>query len=214
MAHKLWSKVEDKKLVQFYQTIQTSEQTMSQFGATIGRTPRACINRAVLLGLTSVKNMGCKVLRGDRNPLWKGDEASDGSKRIRARRMYSLGPCERCGAAGTERHHKDANPGNNHKSNIMIVCRRCHMTVDGRLNAAIEYLKSVSKIFKPPKPCCNCGLNFKPLRQGRCSPCYQYFTRVGSDKKNPPKSPGKNRGFRPDYSNPRSARGRTKMAGL
>jgi hypothetical protein len=34
-----------------------------------------------------------------------------------------------------ERHHKDGNPLNNDPGNIDRLCRRCHMVVDGRLDA-------------------------------------------------------------------------------
>jgi hypothetical protein len=42
--------------------------------------------------------------------------------------------CERCGVVPPlDRHHKDGNPRNNDRSNIACLCRRCHQTVDGRI---------------------------------------------------------------------------------
>ena len=70
---------------------------------------------------------------GDQHPQWRGDVASASSKRGRARRLYKLGNCERCGKKATDRHHIDGNAGNNLSSNIAILCRRCHMEIDGRL---------------------------------------------------------------------------------
>ena len=31
-------------------------------------------------------------------------------------------------------HHKDGNTLNNNGDNVTILCRRCHMRIDGRLN--------------------------------------------------------------------------------
>lgn len=69
--------------------------------------------------------------------MWRGDAASDASKRARARRRYSADrECERCGKPGpNQRHHVDGNPGNNDRANISILCNRCHMEIDGRLAA-------------------------------------------------------------------------------
>lgn len=58
--------------------------------------------------------------------------------------MYQLGLCERCGKAATDRHHKDANTGNNEASNIEMLCRRCHMEIDGRLAANSARLKALN----------------------------------------------------------------------
>jgi hypothetical protein len=70
---------------------------------------------------------------------WKGDAASVKTGRSRAERIYPDAPtaCDRYGVAGKrlDRHHKDENTLNNERSNISFLCRRCHMTVDGRLNA-------------------------------------------------------------------------------
>ena len=70
---------------------------------------------------------------GDQHPQWKGDTASGSSKRGRARRLFKLRDCERCGKKATDRHHIDGNAGNNSPFNIAILCRHCHMQVDGRI---------------------------------------------------------------------------------
>jgi hypothetical protein len=44
-----------------------------------------------------------------------------------ARKTFPLHACERCGAPGVHRHHKDDNPENNEPSNVVILCFACHM---------------------------------------------------------------------------------------
>lgn len=68
---------------------------------------------------------------------WRGDNVSEKGGRKRALRLYpDIGPCSKCGAAKAERHHRDDNTANNDPSNIAILCRRCHMDEDGRLEIA------------------------------------------------------------------------------
>lgn len=76
------------------------------------------------------------AIRGENHYGWQGDDVSERGGRARALRAYpNIGPCEKCGAAKSERHHKDGNTANNNPANIEILCRRCHMTEDGRLDA-------------------------------------------------------------------------------
>lgn len=81
------------------------------------------------------------VLRGKKHPAWKGDAATDESKRERVQRAYALGACELCGKPATDRHHRNGDPGDNDILNIQPLCRRCHMQIDGRL----DVFKSTSK---------------------------------------------------------------------
>lgn len=72
---------------------------------------------------------------GEAHPNWKGNDISVRSGRSRALRLYpKVGPCVLCGNARAERHHLDENTANNEPSNIVILCRRCHMSSDGRLD--------------------------------------------------------------------------------
>jgi 5-methylcytosine-specific restriction endonuclease McrA len=61
---------------------------------------------------------------------WKGGTHYD--------RIPVLGACERCGKQATDRHHKDGNNKNQAAENIVALCRRCHMEVDGRLEQFAE----------------------------------------------------------------------------
>lgn len=110
------------------------------------------------------------VRRGAGHPSWRGELASTEAGHARARRRYPLGACVRCGRPATDRHHKDADPLNNEPSNVEVLCRRCHMETDGRLEAFIS-----ARLARPPKgpqPCQDCGRPCKPRRKGRCEPCY------------------------------------------
>jgi hypothetical protein len=51
--------------------------------------------------------------------------------------------CEICGEKpAVERHHDDGDPLNNGRSNVQLVCRRCHMVIDGRLEACRTRLRA------------------------------------------------------------------------
>lgn len=65
------------------------------------------------------------------NPNWKGNFITDDSARRRAR--YLVNPPK-----GFEVHHKDGNTQNNDLSNLMIVTRKQHMELDGRMEKFIE----------------------------------------------------------------------------
>jgi hypothetical protein len=74
--------------------------------------------------------------RGEAHHAWLGDGVSVKGGRTRALRAFpDVGPCHDCGDAPAERHHKDGNTANNTPSNIGVLCRRCHMLVDGRMAA-------------------------------------------------------------------------------
>lgn len=120
--------------------------------------------------------------KGELNSQWKGDAVTPTSGRRRARGIYRLSACERCGKPAFDRHHKDGNTLNNDRGNIEILCRRCHMTVDGRLAAFVEAGTSTRGKRKPPTPCVNCGTPAKPLRKGRCNACSLYLMKHGRER--------------------------------
>ena len=57
------------------------------------------------------------------------------------------------------------------------LCRRCHMTVDGRMRALVARMSQPREQL-PPKPCSDCARPYKPLRNGRCNPCYKRGRRL------------------------------------
>ncbi len=65
--------------------------------------------------------------QGEKNPMWKGNEASDNAGRQRAIRRYPT-------SDGHERHHLDGDPLHNESENIKIVTRKQHMEEDGRMS--------------------------------------------------------------------------------
>ena len=64
---------------------------------------------------------------GSKNPNWKGDNVCESEGRYRARILIKV-------PKGFERHHIDGNTLNNNPENIMVVTRKEHMCLDGRLN--------------------------------------------------------------------------------
>lgn len=120
------------------------------------------------------------LIRGENHYAWKGDGALETTKRERAQAMYGLGACVRCGKKATDRHHIDGDTGNNAPENIEILCRRCHMEIDGRLARLVEV--GTSREPAPPKPCSNCARLYKPLRRGRCHACNEYLRRRGIER--------------------------------
>lgn len=114
---------------------------------------------------------------------WQGDEATDESKRSRAARRYSVEGiiCQRCEKLSAhDRFHKDGNLDNIDPENIMLVCRRCCMELDGRL----DHLKALDRSLqtKPPQQCIICRQFKKPLRKGRCHSCNEYYRRHKEDR--------------------------------
>lgn len=69
----------------------------------------------------------------ERHHLWKGDAVAPKGGRARALRWHKLKACEACGDPNAERHHRNANTADNTEGNIQFLCRRCHMTEDGRI---------------------------------------------------------------------------------
>lgn len=124
----------------------------------------------------------CGARREGEHYRWRGAGAAIQSKRGRAERKYSMGSCQRCGRPGRDRHHKDGDPGNNRPSNVELLCRRCHMTVDGRLKGLREARGGWERRRQPPKPCVNCGHHHPIRRRGRCPACESYLRKVGIER--------------------------------
>ena len=116
----------------------------------------------------------------DRQWSWKGDAANPDAKRNRAQRWFPLEgeTCEHCRQApAIDRHHIDDDPGNNVRENLMFLCRRCHMEIDGRMEKFVA-AEGGRRRDLSPKPCVICKRLYKPLRRGHCSRCYDRLLRV------------------------------------
>ncbi len=98
--------------------------------------------------LSLAGNCASCIKRGDKNPNWIPEiKLKDDTGRARARSWFAElcgGPCADCGNPGYDLHHKDGNPSNNVLENIELLCRRCHMTRDGRLSALRRQAKAAS----------------------------------------------------------------------
>lgn len=82
----------------------------------------------------SPEHVAKRVKWGAEHHAWKGNEIKQKSGRSRAlRRFPKIGSCLGCGRKKAERHHVDGDTRNNDPSNIIALCRRCHMRADGRL---------------------------------------------------------------------------------
>jgi hypothetical protein len=114
----------------------------------------------------------------EQNPTWRGDAADPDTGRDRARRWFPLPTvcCECEVAPATERHHLDGNPLNN-TNNVLPVCRRCHMRLDGRLDH-IQALGRYRSKTKPPVICTDCDQDRRHYARGRCQGCYQRWYRA------------------------------------
>ena len=80
-----------------------------------------------LINLLNTIKLGFKMGRGQKKgTILKKDTKAQSTGRGRAQRQV---PCPK----GYERHHIDGNELNNEPSNIMIVTRKEHMILDGRM---------------------------------------------------------------------------------
>jgi hypothetical protein len=86
----------------------------------------------------SAEHIAKRIKRGPEHHHFTGDSVSVRGGRSRALRAYSPQSCEKCGNEKADRHHKDGNTANNTRRNIEFLCRRCHMSEDGRLAAFRE----------------------------------------------------------------------------
>jgi hypothetical protein len=84
----------------------------------------------------SPEHIANRTKDGEMHQNWKGNDIAVRSGRTRALRKFPIPDrCEKCRRVGRlDRHHKDDNTANNERSNISFLCRKCHMTVDGRIN--------------------------------------------------------------------------------
>jgi hypothetical protein len=80
---------------------------------------------------------------GDRNPMYKGADASEAAGRRRCQKAYDATECEACGVIDNlERHHMDKNTHNNEADNVVVLCAKCHK--------AFHHGQGVLSVFSDP----------------------------------------------------------------
>lgn len=105
---------------------------------------------------------------------------------VRKENKFKKETCQICGKSAYEQKFKDGNHKNFNPDNLVIVCRRCSMQIDGRLDKLVEAGKNQkNKIRFMAHECIICKKMIdKPggSRKGRCRNCYAYRERNGFDK--------------------------------
>ncbi len=129
---------------------------------------------------------------GEKHHAWKGCAVSIKGGRTRAYRLYeNIGLCVLCGSARSERHHIDGDTSNNNPTNVIILCRKCHMKNDGRLEkfrkmaiANSENLVAISAERRRNKTTCHNGHFFteentyiNPSNARVCKMCRRQYKR-------------------------------------
>jgi len=121
-------KIISSKVKQMYEL---SEMSVQQIASNLSL-PKSFIYRILKKKQVKFRSLS-ETKMSSKNPNWKGDNVCYQNGTHRARKIYNLGPCEICISPANERHHKDGNSLNNDPSNIMILCKKCHMVLDGRI---------------------------------------------------------------------------------
>lgn len=102
---------------------------------------------------------GCNV-KAEKSPAWKGDAVGLGQLHDWIeKQMERPDSCSKCGKRGKV---DLANISNEYKRDISDwewLCRKCHMTSDGRLNNFLSYSQN-RKI--PNRECDFCGVSYWP----------------------------------------------------
>lgn len=105
-------------------------------GGVVVRCPCGTSFKAWLCTITAGQAKHCSKACADRARR-KPDHDVRGMNTGRWRaqvRFRDIGICERCQVVpAVDRHHRDGDTLNNSRRNVMFLCKRCHMTVDGRL---------------------------------------------------------------------------------
>lgn len=92
------------------------------------------VQRARYRAASIKRNVDHPQPRAERAHNWNGSNVTDGSKRNRARKAFVLPPtCQikGCTNKATIRHHIDVDLDNHAISNLVGLCRPCHLKVHG-----------------------------------------------------------------------------------
>ncbi len=145
------------------------------------------INSYILINKTA-EQLRIPPKTGSENYGWKGKNAGKSSKIRRVRPKYKdQTKCERCAGIAHDLFFKDRNYDNDSAENIMVLCRRCRMELDGTLDAIISWTKNIKPTLpkKPKIPCIICGEK-DGIRNKRCHTCSEYFRRNGIERTEKP----------------------------
>ena len=181
MPHNRWTTEEIEVLLREY-LYYRDRGALDELAKRLRRRKAEICRKAGTLGLTDPRHPKLySVPLGSRSAQWKGDRATAGAGRSRARARYERGKCEECDAPALDRHHVDGDTLNNVPSNVRLLCRFHHMKVDGRLEAFRAQARA-PRPLAPLRPCIVCKHLSKPLRRGKCHTCNEYFRRHGVER--------------------------------
>jgi len=90
----------------------------------------------------SAEHVAKRTRWGDEHHAWQGDDVARKVGWQRAKRRYKTEVCKLCTKPAMDRHHVNGDSRDNRKENVWMLCRRCHMKVDGRLEAVREQAKA------------------------------------------------------------------------
>ena len=110
----------------------------------------ACVKYLYKYGVERPKVLslaGTNQPRGETHGGWKGKNILVGSGHVRAQKAFPMGPCEECSKPGRDRHHVDGDTANNSVGNVQILCRRCHMIADGRMEKFLSHCRGLRAKF-------------------------------------------------------------------
>jgi len=130
-----------------------------------------CIKCGKEISRSSTYCRHCCNLR-ERNGLWKGDAVSKDVARHRSYCITTKSECAKCKSKKhLDIHHKDGNPYNNDKTNLIVLCRTCHMIEDNRMCNRDKFGKFTKEF------CPECGA--KLINVSGCKECSCGFSYCG-----------------------------------
>ena len=136
MKFRNFSEMEITQIADKYENWGGEGLDLDDLASKLGRSRPTVCAMACKMGLT-IRNRSKTWLRGMNPGAWPSTTVNPESCRNQARKLFKAMPslCERCkDCEPRDRHHKDGNTRNNLRSNILFLCRRCHMAMDGRLD--------------------------------------------------------------------------------
>jgi hypothetical protein len=138
---------DDRRKPNYTFACQECGATVSKYVRPSHKRPRFCAKScSTKFSMRSQSRRDANSLTGARHHRWTGDAVSEKGGRKRALKLYRPMPCQACGAERSERHHIDGNTANNEHGNVAMLCRRCHMRSDGRLELVREQMRAIQPL--------------------------------------------------------------------